>query len=53
MTIYDNKEISLIDTNVLVYAADKTSEFHLSAKNSNSCKLINQKFIFSSGYSKV
>jgi len=32
MTIY-SKEISLIDTNVLVYAADKTSEFHLSAKN--------------------
>lgn len=33
MTIYNNKEISLIDTNVLVYAADETSEFHLSAKN--------------------
>ena len=32
MIIY-SKEISLIDTNVLVYAADKTSEFYLSAKN--------------------
>ena len=32
MTIY-SKEISLIDTNVLVYAADKTSKLHLGAKN--------------------